>query len=98
MPRVTVDLPDHLHDFVKDEVAKRKGLVSKSAFVSMLVQGAYDREHQDELEELLLEGVNRGPGTPLTKADWDYIRTEGKRRVALLKKRYADRRQKVGSR
>ena len=38
-----------------------------------------DKAH---LEELLLEGLNSGPATPMTAADWDDIRRQVRDRLA----------------
>ena len=38
-------------------------------------------EH-DGIDDLLLEGLNSGPGTPLIPGDWERIRREGKALIA----------------
>jgi len=97
MPRISVTLPDHLHEFVLAEVAEKKNLLSPGEFILQQVCRAYDEKHMDELEQLLLEGINSGPATPMTKADWDWIREEGKRRIAAMKRKHAKRRKAARS-
>ena len=98
MPRLTITVPDYLHQFVLAEVAERKPYLSASDFVLQQISRAYDDKHADELEELLLEGLNSGPATPMTKADWDGIRKEGKRRIAMIKRKHGKRRKTARSR
>jgi hypothetical protein len=31
---------------------------------------------EEELDALLLEGINSGPAEPMTRQDWDHIRAE----------------------
>jgi antitoxin ParD1/3/4 len=98
MPRITITLPDYLHEFVLAEVAEKKPLLSASDFILEQLSRAYDAKHADELEELLLEGLNSGPATPMTKADWERIRKEGKKRIALIKGQHGKRRKAARSR
>ena len=98
MPRISVTLPDHLHEFVLAEAAEKKHLLTPSEIILQHVSRAYDEKHADELEELLLEGLNSGPATPMTKADWDAIRKEGTRRIAMIKRKHAKPRKAARSR
>lgn len=90
MPSVTVSLPDYLKRFVEAEVAAR-GYASRSEYIGLLVQMAYLEKHRDRVEQLLLEGVNSGPATPMTAQDWENIRREGLARLAEEKRQAAQR-------
>ena len=39
------------------------------------------RHSQEHLESMLLEGINSGPATEMTRADWDGILPNAKRRL-----------------
>ncbi len=39
------------------------------------------RSEKEKLRQLLVEGLNSGPGKPMTSADWDALREEVKRRA-----------------
>ena len=61
-----------------------------SKFFGDLVCGNLDEQTEKRLGELLLEGINSGPATPLTKSDFDEIRRTVIERVearAKLKQR-----------
>ena len=45
-----------------------------------------DREIQ-QVETLLLEGLDSGPSTPMTSDDWDEIEREGQRTIASRRDR-----------
>ena len=41
-----------------------------------------DQKEHARLEQLLLEGIESGPATPMTKADWEEIKQRGLERLA----------------
>ena len=87
MTRVTVTLPEYLQEFMDAEIAARGGgPLTRAKFIELLVYGAYQEKHHDRIEKLLLQGINSGPATPMTKADWDNIRGRIRDRVAGDKK------------
>ena len=44
-------------------------------------------EQARRIDALLIEGLDSGPSTPMTAADWDEISREGERRIAARKAR-----------
>jgi antitoxin ParD1/3/4 len=98
MPRISVTLPDYLHEFVAAEVAERGGKLSAGEFIVQQIGRAYDEKYQAQLETLLLEGLNSGPSEPFTREDWAAIRKEGMRRVRALKRTHGTSRKKARSR
>jgi hypothetical protein len=38
---------------------------------------------EQQLDALLLEGINSGPAKPMTEEDWAYIRAEARRRAGI---------------
>ncbi len=85
MATVTVSLPAHLKAFVDSQVTA-KGHGSCGEYIALLVQKAYLEKHREQIEELLLEGLDSGPATPLTAQDWKDIEREGLARLAKEKK------------
>jgi antitoxin ParD1/3/4 len=81
MATLTISLEAHLKVFVDAEVAT-KGYRSSGEYIRLLVQKARLEKHRERVEELLLEGVNSGPATPLTAEDWKDIEGEGMARLA----------------
>ena len=81
MATLTISLEAHLKAFVDAEVAT-KGYRSSGEYIRLLVQKARLEKHHERVEELLLEGVNSGPATPLTAQDWKDIEREGMARLA----------------
>jgi antitoxin ParD1/3/4 len=73
--RITIDLPESLKVFVEERAA-RDGYDSPDAFIRSLIREAQKGAGEDEVEAKLLEALESGPATPMTRADWDTIRDE----------------------
>jgi antitoxin ParD1/3/4 len=82
---MNISLSEELNAFVKDQAAKR-GFSTVSEYVSAIIREQQQRQ-RERLDALLLEGLDSGPGTPLTQEDWEHIRREGKKLVAERKRR-----------
>jgi len=80
MATIAISLPAHLKSFVDSQVTA-KGHVSRSEYIGLLVQKAYLEQHHEQIEKLLLEGLDSGPATPLTADDWKDIEREGLARL-----------------
>jgi antitoxin ParD1/3/4 len=93
MPRLTITLSESQKAFV-DAHVKAGGLRSASAYIAFLIQMEQLKKHQDKIEDLVLEGLNSGPATPMTKQDWAAIRREGLARLAKEKQHAGKRPQK----
>jgi antitoxin ParD1/3/4 len=46
-----------------------------------LICEAKEREAEERLEKLLLEALDSGPATPMTKEDWEEIKQRGIARI-----------------
>jgi antitoxin ParD1/3/4 len=79
MTRLTITLPESLKTFVEDQSA-RDGYESPDAFVAALIREAQRCLEDEEVEAKLVEGLESGPATPMTRGDWDAIRAEVHRR------------------
>lgn len=87
MATMNISLPDDLKAFVEDEAA-RKGFGTVSEYVRAIIRDVQERQaERDWLDALLVEGLDSGPATPLSKKDWEHIRREGKKLIAERKRR-----------
>jgi len=84
METLNVSLPGSLKKYVQKRVSTG-GYGNTSEYVRDLIRGEQKQRAKEELEALILEGVNSGPSTPMTKADWDQLR-EDIREAAKSKK------------
>lgn len=81
---INISLPQSMKDDV-DEIIESEGYGNTSEFFRDLVRGRLSDRNQKRLEELLLEGINSGPATPLTKKDFEDIKRRGLARITRLK-------------
>lgn len=73
MATINISLPDTMKEFVEAEVAAG-GYSTTSEYFRDLVRDAQKRRAQEKLDALILEGLNSGPATPMTREDWDDLR------------------------
>jgi antitoxin ParD1/3/4 len=86
MATMNISLPDELKAFVKNQATQR-GFGTVSEYMTAIIREQQQRQHErDGLDALLLEGLDSGPGTPLTQKDWEQIRREGKKLIAERKR------------
>jgi antitoxin ParD1/3/4 len=79
---MNISLPDSMKAFVEEQAAKT-GFDTVSEYLRFLIREVQERETQrQEIRGKLLEAVQSGPATPLTKQDWEGIRREVHRRHA----------------
>jgi len=70
---INISLPETMKSDIEKIIAS-EGYGNTSEFFRDLVRGYINRNRQQRLEALILEGLNSGPATPLTKKDFDDIR------------------------
>ena len=80
MQTMNISLPDSMKHFIDTQVAAG-GYSSTSEYVRALVRDAQQRQAKARLEALLLEALDSGDPTVMTKEDWDAIRREGLARL-----------------
>lgn len=84
MPTMNISLPEPLRDWVEAQIrGGRYG--NASEYIRELIRRDQERQADERLEQLLLEGMQSGPATPLLKEDWAELR-------ATLAKRLEQRR------
>ncbi|MDE2143120.1 MAG: type II toxin-antitoxin system ParD family antitoxin [Elusimicrobia bacterium] len=84
MTTVTISIPDPLKRFIQKQI-KSKGFGNVSEYFRTLIRKAQEEEADAKLQALLLEGLNSGEDTELTREFWKDLKTEA---TQLLKKRH----------
>jgi antitoxin ParD1/3/4 len=86
MQSMNISLPDQLKDFVGDQVGSGR-YSSVSEYVRKLIRDDEKRKAQQKLEALLMEGIQSGSPTEMTRQDWDDIRREATKQFEKRKSR-----------
>jgi antitoxin ParD1/3/4 len=69
MPTVTISLPESLREFVETQV-KTRGYGNVSEYFRGLLREAQERESDQRLERLLLEGLDSGEDIEIAPKYW----------------------------
>jgi antitoxin ParD1/3/4 len=80
MQTMNISLPDPLKDFIEQQVSSGR-YSSVSEYVRELVREDEKRKAQEKLEALLLEGIESGKATAMTRQDWADIRRQAMARI-----------------
>jgi antitoxin ParD1/3/4 len=75
MTNLTISLSEEMRTFIEEQAASA-GYGTVSDYLKALVREEQMRRAQERLEELLLEGLESGPATPMTAEDWDEMRRQ----------------------
>ena len=86
MPTVTISLPESLKGFLDRQVST-KGYGNVSEYFRTLLREAQEKEHEANLRELLLEGLNSGEDIPMTDRFWKDLRSEALQMIEERKTR-----------
>jgi antitoxin ParD1/3/4 len=85
MTSVNISLPTNQRQFVEKKVSKG-GYSTVSEYFRELIRQDEQREAEARLESLLLQAMESGEPTPMTKEDWENVRKEVKRRAVQRNK------------
>ncbi|MCC7142210.1 MAG: type II toxin-antitoxin system ParD family antitoxin [Candidatus Eisenbacteria bacterium] len=86
MTNLNVSLPEPMRSWIEAQVAGgRYG--NASEYVRELIRRDQERQAEERLDQLLLEGLSSGPATPMTPEDWADIRKQVAERFAKHKER-----------
>jgi antitoxin ParD1/3/4 len=88
MTSMNISLPEAMKEYIEAKVAAG-GYGTASEYIRELVRAAQKREAEDKLEALLLEGINSGPATPMTEADWEEHRQKLREHIARRQRQRA---------
>jgi antitoxin ParD1/3/4 len=78
---MNISLPPPLRAWVQQEV-DRRGFGTASEFVRHVLREEQERQVRQRIDAALIEGIESGPSTRMTAADWADIRREGRKRLA----------------
>ncbi|MDO9459681.1 MAG: type II toxin-antitoxin system ParD family antitoxin [Alphaproteobacteria bacterium] len=84
MQSMNISLPDPLKQFVDGQIAKGR-YSSVSEYVRELIRADEKRKAEEQLEALLLEGL-QGEDALFTREDWPAIRREAMAQVKKARK------------
>lgn len=86
MQTMNISLPDQLKDFVDHQVGSGR-YSSVSEYVRELIREDEKRKAQERLETFLIEGIQSGEPTEMTREDWSEIRREALKQLEVRKTR-----------
>lgn len=86
MQTMNISLPDQLKDFVDEQIGSGR-YSSVSEYVRELIRDDERRKAQDKLETMLLEALQSGEPTEMTRQDWADIRREALKQLENRKSR-----------
>ncbi len=81
MASLHVSLSDEMRGFV-DQQVQGGSYHNHSEYVRDLIRHDQERKAREQVDSLLLEGLQSGEPSPLTTNDWQEIRNEVRNRVA----------------
>lgn len=85
---MNISLPEPLKEWVETRVANG-GYGTASEFVRHLLREDQQRRLREQIDRILHESLDGGPSTPMTAADWERIRRDGRKRIAAKKRKRA---------
>lgn len=75
MATMNISLPDTMRTFVEQELSSG-GYITASEYFRELVRERQRHRAQEQLESLLLEGIESGPGIEATPEYWANLKAE----------------------
>jgi antitoxin ParD1/3/4 len=86
MQTMNISLSDQLKDFVDEQVGSGR-YSSVSEYVRDLIRDDEKRKAQEKLEALLMEGIQSGKPTGMTRQDWEDVRRQAVKQFEARKSR-----------
>jgi hypothetical protein len=83
---IRITLPTSLETWVRSQ-SDRAGFNTVGEFIRDVLTREQRRALRDEIDTRLIRAVESGPATPMTPADWRRIRREGRKRLAVQKRK-----------
>lgn len=78
---MNISLPESMKTYLEEQV-KSGGYGTVSEYICELICQDQKRKAQERLEALLMEGLDSGTATQMTKQDWANIRASVQQKVA----------------
>ncbi|MBL8824664.1 MAG: type II toxin-antitoxin system ParD family antitoxin [Planctomycetia bacterium] len=86
MDTLNISLPKVLKRYVQQRV-RHGGYGNTSEYVRELIRTEQKQRAHAELEAMLLEGIQSGPATEMTKANWNKLRERLKSKAKQQKRK-----------
>jgi antitoxin ParD1/3/4 len=86
MQTMNISLPDQLKEFVDGQVGSGR-YSSVSEYVRDLIRDDEKRKAREKLEAMLMDGLQSGEPTEMTRQDWADIRHEALKQFEARKSR-----------
>jgi len=74
MASLNISLPTPMREWIEAQI-KGGRYGNASEYIRELIRRDQERQAQERLEHMLLDGVKTGKASPLTKRDWAELRT-----------------------
>ncbi len=87
MTSINISLPDSMRAYVDQQVANG-GYSSASEYFRELVRQDQKHKENEQLEAMLLEGLNSGTATAMTAQDWEDVRQAVRERITKRKEQH----------
>ena len=78
---INISLPPAMKEWVEAELAAG-GYATASEFFRQLLREEQQRRLRQRIDDNLHQALDSGDSTPMTRADWDQIRSAGRKRIA----------------
>lgn len=85
---LNISLPEATRSWVEDQVRKH-GYGTVSEYIRQLLRDEQKRQLRKEVDHNLLNALDSGPASPLTRKDWQDIERQGLKRARTKKTRRA---------
>jgi len=86
MQTMNISLPDQLKEFAEDQIGSGR-YSSVSEYVRDLIRDDEKRKAHEKLGAMLMEGIQSGEPTEMTRQDWADIRQEAVKQFEARKSR-----------
>ena len=83
---MNISLPDSLKKYVKGRVEEKR-YSTPSDYVRSLIREDQKKRNENKLEQLLLDGLNSGPGIRMNPKQWKKLWVEADARIKNNKRR-----------
>lgn len=81
MTTLNISLPETMRTFVNKQI-KREGYSTVSEYIRQLIRNAQKESSEKQLESFLMEGLESGEATEMTKQDWKNVHQNFKKKLA----------------
>ncbi len=85
---LNISLPEATRNWVEDQVRKH-GYGTVSEYIRQLLRDEQRRQLREEVDHNLLDALDSGDASPLTRKDWQDIERQGLKRARTKKTRRA---------